>query len=412
MLVDPILMPIAYTGGAGIDVNGTSIDLDPATIASVAGAIQESQRNLANGFAGLDAQSALNANVNVQVMDRATANGQVIPAGRLVVISDTKALRFGDGVSNGGFTAGLGSENCLFVSAVGITAAEAGAQLAAAYAFALTMTPYGQPLSATNRVTIILSNGVYDLSALSFTLTGAFVDISGVTPQGVRVNFGAFFIMETCTDVVLRNLTCYKTGTTHNWSIRITDVPKTITIENVVFEGISTDTVISIISRSSGVTSQINWNLRNIKTACRQLCCGTTAFTGHIQNVNLENVECADRMFAPSVTANTFTAIGRVIRCRTTGANGVVNSHFIAGATFEMWDCDWCSPMNYLTTGARLNYVRFKPVAGTTSINGQSAGQSCWVAHCSLALTASVTPFTNTAGATDALAMNVRSDGV
>jgi hypothetical protein len=80
---------------------------------------------------------------------------------------DGQVLVYDDGdwvnaVASGG---GLGGEEYLFVTADG-TAAENGAELAAAYAEAQTMTPYGNALSATNRVTILVAPGDYAMGGV------------------------------------------------------------------------------------------------------------------------------------------------------------------------------------------------------------------------------------------------------
>jgi len=63
-------------------------------------------------------------------------------------------------VAGAGGGGGLGGEQYLFVAGDG-TAAANGAELVAAYAEAQTMTPYGNPLSATNRVTVLVAPGDY-----------------------------------------------------------------------------------------------------------------------------------------------------------------------------------------------------------------------------------------------------------
>lgn len=65
----------------------------------------------------------------------------------------------------------------------GTSNAANGTALRAAYADALTLTPGGNPLSATNRVAILCPPGVYDLGSTGLDLTSEFIDIFG---EGAR----------------------------------------------------------------------------------------------------------------------------------------------------------------------------------------------------------------------------------
>ena len=409
MLITPISQGQVYTAGAGIDIVDNVIGLTAAHEAIVAGAVQESTRNQALGFAGLNAQTGLDANVNVQYMTHDQANAQVVLQGRIIVISDTKALRFGDGVSQGGFVAGLGSENTLYVSPVGTTALENGQLLAAAYAIAKTMTPSNAALSATNRVTVLLGIGNYELP--NFQYDASFIDVAGVTKNGVRCNFNLMEISSTNDDVQFRNMTFYKTSTNYSWVNRFTDIPRRITFEDVIIEGAATDVIFGTMSRTTGATSQITWTLRNVRTACSSLCWQPSgSLAGHTQNLDFDNVEGGNRFVSPSTVGTLMSVTGKVYR---TKYLGTVAQHFNQVQPLRFWSCEWAVPMNYMATGTRLEYVRFTPVAGTPSLVGVAASQSCFVAHCSLAVfTHATLPIINTAGATDAAACNVRSDGV
>lgn len=73
------------------------------------------------------------------------------------------------------------SENFLFVGNNG-NATENGALLLNAYALAKTLTPNGQPISSTNRFTIAVMSGYYELSS-ELNIDTEFIDIVSVTNQ-------------------------------------------------------------------------------------------------------------------------------------------------------------------------------------------------------------------------------------
>jgi len=416
MLIDPILMPVIYTGGVGIDVTGTSINLDPATVATINGTIQESQRDQPLGFAGLDTQSAINALVKVRYMTHSDLNLIVPAAGELVVTSDTKELRYGDGISNGGFSASLSSESCIYVSPTGGTALESGAAVVAAFQVAKSMNPYGQPKSATNRVTVLLGIGEYDFNNL-FTFDVPFVDLVGISQQGVRCYVGnsLFRINDTATDIRCRNITFIKPvgQTSHAWSWQIPgDGTVNIYFENLTFEGSNTDLVFSQVIRSGGTFSNITGVCNNVRTSCINLFTSNAGIVNHTWAVNMTDCS-ASQMVGQSPSLNAPIVTGKWRRCILEYSPSRASHHFNCANGSIIQNCDWGYPMLRLETGSRVMYTRFKTQAPTAvQLNSAIAAQSVFIAHSEYGTGGLGTNIgTNTAGATAALACNVVSDG-
>lgn len=82
----------------------------------------------------------------------------------------------------------IASPSTLILPATG-TATENGSALLAAYTQAKTLTPYGNAISATNRVTLLLSPGVYDVGASALTLDTSYIDLAGTgaNPDDTRI---------------------------------------------------------------------------------------------------------------------------------------------------------------------------------------------------------------------------------
>jgi hypothetical protein len=81
----------------------------------------------------------------------------------------------------GNFT--LGGENYIFVNSNG-TIQENGAAVKSAYLYAQTLTPNGNPLSSTNRITILLAPGYYGFNEAidgQFMVDQSFIDFESLT---------------------------------------------------------------------------------------------------------------------------------------------------------------------------------------------------------------------------------------
>lgn len=106
------------------------------------------------------------------------------------------------------------------------TDAENGQSLRDAYADAITQTPGGNPLSATNRFALLIPPGTYALGSTGLTLDTQFVDLIGlgradetIITSVSNTNGGNGTIIQTTNDIKFRNLTiqndaaAYSTGT-------------------------------------------------------------------------------------------------------------------------------------------------------------------------------------------------------
>lgn len=106
-----------------------------------------------------------------------------------------------------------------------------GTALTAAYAFAKTATPHGAALSVTNRFTILLLPGTYDMGAGALTMDTQFIDIvgmdrlisgspisssSGGWPGGCRIVSSGTAISKTASDARLISLTISTTANNVN----------------------------------------------------------------------------------------------------------------------------------------------------------------------------------------------------
>ncbi|RLC75630.1 MAG: hypothetical protein DRI61_14590, partial [Chloroflexi bacterium] len=108
----------------------------------------------------------------------ANLDAVVLSAGELAQATDTKAIRAGDGASEGGYA--LGCDDATIHVMRGSTNVISGTNLLAAYAAAKLLTPGGSALSATNRATVKVPAGVFDLGTQQLTLDTDFVDVIGV----------------------------------------------------------------------------------------------------------------------------------------------------------------------------------------------------------------------------------------
>jgi len=100
-----------------------------------------------------------------------------------------------DAAVGGGSTSG---ENWVLIPASDDTALENGAALLALYELAKLKTPYGSALSATNRYTIVLGNGIYDTGD-PLDISNQFIDFVALNDKvnflrGLQVNVNDVYI--------------------------------------------------------------------------------------------------------------------------------------------------------------------------------------------------------------------------
>ncbi len=130
-----------------------------------------------------------------------------------------------------------------------------GLNLILAYNAAKTLMPHGAALSVTNRMTVIVPPGNYDLTTGSLTLDAEFVDLIGLsTARENQYIFGlsngpnSGVLMQTASDVRIENIwvKCVYTGaigfspnsTAPSAYFPNSDLPNTV-IRNCLFEGVN-----------------------------------------------------------------------------------------------------------------------------------------------------------------------------
>lgn len=127
-----------------------------------------------------------------------------------------------------------------------------GTNLLQAYQTAKALTPHGAPLSATNRVVVVVPPGLYDLGAAQLSLDTEFVDVIGLTTNResqriIGTSSGAFtgVLGQSADNVRIENLFVECVGETDGSAFTIGDpaayfpnsnLPNTI-VKNCRFEG-------------------------------------------------------------------------------------------------------------------------------------------------------------------------------
>ncbi len=178
-------------GGAASDIivtptgNIDATDLQSA-LAEMAAEFQlVSEKDQPNGYLSLDENGHAVGTYRITGGNYADFEGIAPALDQLIHIRDHGIVAIGDGVTVRGVPiSALRSQSALIVQATG-TPAENAAALQAAYEKAKTLTPYGNARSATNRVTLFLTPGVYDFGAGDGTnngwrLNGSYIDVVGL----------------------------------------------------------------------------------------------------------------------------------------------------------------------------------------------------------------------------------------
>ena len=138
-------------------------------------------------------------------------------------------------------------ENYVILQATSATATDNGTALSTAYTAAKLTTPYGSALSETNRFTILLTPGIYDLAALSLTMDNQFVDIVGWNSNFFnrrRVNAGSVDILQVNPVI-----------TSSNTTATVDKTVKGICLANLDIQNSSSGTVLNMVTAD---TTQVN----------------------------------------------------------------------------------------------------------------------------------------------------------
>lgn len=200
------------------------------------------------------------------------------------------------------------------------TPAENGAALLAAYAKAKTLTPNGQPRSATNRVTVLVAPGQYDLGAGQLTMDAEFIDVAGISTLRENQNIfgwtsgaGTGVLRQTANDVRIENLLIDCRNTTAPAPISSVDFDFLVPAAYFPDDG-TTNTVVRNVAFQAN-----NYNTFSMRMQ--------TVYNGHY-----EDCVAGKDAFGGSWG----TASGTFVRC--TAGNYAFGGHWgIANGTFE--DC-------------------------------------------------------------------------
>jgi hypothetical protein len=137
-----------------------------------------------------------------------------------------------------------------------------GTSLLDAYTTGKTLTPGGSALSSTNRVSIILDPGNYNLGSSSLTLDTQYIDIIGLTKEASHVTItssnGTSTIIQTANDVRSIGYTIKNTGGAGGWK---PSNNLTLTyLENIIFtvDQISSNIILSGTFKNCKATNSVN----------------------------------------------------------------------------------------------------------------------------------------------------------
>jgi hypothetical protein len=191
-------------GYAGLDANGHSLasQIDPTTAGLINGAEQVSQKDQLSGYAGIGPDGSIPATLILRVGIAADIDLLTLENGELAWCSDTKSYRIGDGITQGGYrlnTQNVPSNGMIAVDATG-TAVQNGNALRNAYEAAKLLTPNGAALSATNKATLAVRAGVYEIDSGGWVMNSPYVQVWGqgseftaiVTIGTITINSGNY----------------------------------------------------------------------------------------------------------------------------------------------------------------------------------------------------------------------------
>jgi len=196
-------------------------------VAVASGAELQVNKNQPNGYAGLDAYGNLNVtSITVRNNTAANLSSIVLDNGEIAILKNipTPQLVLGDGITSGGYATiitGLNSQSTVVVTANG-TPTSNGNTLLSAYQAAKTLTPYNSALSTTNRATVLLSPGLYDLGFQTVSANIQYVDLVGVAfPQDTIITSScntpySGTLYRTANDIKVCNVTLQNSSTATN----------------------------------------------------------------------------------------------------------------------------------------------------------------------------------------------------
>ena len=235
---------VYYNGSSWVALTTISIGQNPpdinanwgeVAIAGTSGTSGSSGSSGINGTSGTDGtsgSSGVNGSAGSNGTSGTSGKSTDVYSGGTLVVSGATILNFSGatitsgatpGQANITITAGGGSssgESFVEVEVSNSTTTN-GTKLLAAYTAAKTKTPYGNALSASNRYTIILPPGIYDVANTQLLLDTNFIDIVGSTTDLANHQITGTitqFVKVAANNLELRNLYILNNSTSYGFN--------------------------------------------------------------------------------------------------------------------------------------------------------------------------------------------------
>ena len=324
-------------------------------------------RGVLNAFSVDDDGNPTVDGIAVRTGTKAALDALVLKDGELAL--DTgRALRFGDGTSDGGLNY-WGSSGC-FIAPEAKTPALSATAFRTAYAAAAASTPGGSAISATNRATVVALPGVtYDFSGSgNFDLSTAYVDIVGL---GGRA--GAPVIItdssnrwRASTTRHLKNLT-FKSSN-NNAPIQFTAVAA---LTDAIHEDLYFDVATSEIANSFllSADSVSTFTARRCRTPGRRLYGGSNSVTFD-NTCKFVDCEGGEGSFGGGTSTSAASCAATWLNCILRATSGQTNNLKFAGL---MIGCNLTDSVLLLTSAAKFYRNNFDPASGAALLNGGSS---------------------------------------
>lgn len=401
-----VLATRPLSAGNGITVVDGVVSLADAEATLLAGAEQVTNKDQPSGYAGLDEDQVISANVQNRKATKAGLLGTVLFDGELATSSDTHELFVGDGSTPGGWQLSTNPDNssaCRVVRALGADAAANAALVNAVYADAKTLTtPNGAARSATNRVTIGVDPGVYDWSTVSggLAMDTAFIDIvANKGPGTVVFVFNATNrLVRTASDSGIVGITFRTSEATANY-IWTLDLATVTTVRDAWLKFEMTVSTQRIMSIALGGGNTLGGYARDCEYNCSGFYGGAAGIT-----FTMDFIRCHGTQ---SIIGNTATSMGS---STSAGSPNIV--------TGKVWNCTYmgtlwnvrfggdmrdttmtCSIVK-LQAPVSLYFSRFTTLDNDAAVNAS-------VAFCRMGTSGIGVNVTNLLGATLAAAFNI-----
>jgi hypothetical protein len=220
---------VYYNGSSWVALTTISIGQNPpdinanwgeVAIAGTSGTSGSSGSSGSSGTDGTSGTSGVNGSAGSNGTSGTSGQSNSVYSGGTLVVSGATILNFSGatitsgatpGQANITITAGGGSSSGESFVEVEVSSSPTtnGTRLLAAYTAAKTKTPYGNALSQSNRYTIILPPGIYNVGSTALSLDTNFIDVVGSTTDlgnhQITGTIGSF-VSVAANNLELRNL--------------------------------------------------------------------------------------------------------------------------------------------------------------------------------------------------------------